>query len=246
MIIRNAYPLAKYHMLFLPFFMKNHPQYISNKDIIERVLNTFKHFTSNENEFGNEHMVMAYNSKGASSSINSLHFQIYFLSEFNMTYNDLYIKKENFFDEEIFLNKNYFTNKIQIKFCKKNKLCACFRIKINDDINNTNISTNNKQYFKDNMTSAKIIFKIIKILNRENIPYNIIFIQNEIFIFVRKHQNLMNNFWIGSNELIGFVLIYTKEEYESYDLNTLKDCLRYSMLSSEELNEILRKVDENL
>ena len=98
-IIRNAYPLGKYHMLFLPFFLENNTQFIGKQEIIERVLNVFNYLSgvnkSNKNPpmLNEENLVMAYNSKGASSSINSLHFQMYMLSEFKMSYQDLYFKK---------------------------------------------------------------------------------------------------------------------------------------------------------
>jgi hypothetical protein len=256
-IIRNAYPLCKYHMLFLPFFLENNPQFINKQEIIERVLNVFYYLTcvntSNNNPpmFNEENLVMAYNSKGASSSINSLHFQMYMLSEFSMCYDDLYFRKENYFDEEIVIpccdNETNNSLNVEMKFCEKENTAVCFKISpivINYQYNCNNQSNNPSNKNDQNNQISFVIYKIVQILNEGNIPYNIIFILDEVFIFFRKHQNLMENSCLGSNELLGLVLIYTKEEYDSFNPSTLIHSLKCSMLPKEVINDVLEKVKE--
>ena len=243
-IIRNGYPLAKYHMIFLPFFLKNYPQYINKIEIITRVLSIFTYFSQRSED----NLVMAYNSKGASSSINSLHFQIILLSEFNINYSQMYIRQENYFDVEILIFEKDFdkyteqdTDKlgIAIAFCKKDNHACCFRISINCD--SCGQACTHKSIMN---TFAKIIYKVINILNQESIPYNIIFLNNEVFVFIRKHQSLMDKSWLGSNELLGLILVYTKEEYEAFNSNSLSECLKCSMLSDEIINEVNEKVNQ--
>ena len=68
-IISNAYPIICYSYLFLPEVKSLLPQYISSQGILEKFVGQILRIKKN--------FVLGYNSKGASSSLNHLHFQFF-------------------------------------------------------------------------------------------------------------------------------------------------------------------------
>lgn len=224
-IITNAYPIVKYHFLFLPFYLLNKPQFIDSVEIIQRVISIQNNFNEEDD------LAIGYNSKGASSSINSLHFQMFFLSTCNI------MKKEIFF-----LNEQHFSSKkirkningnINVYLCESLEILKYFKIVFSSEEKfNPSLSQN---YTEE-------IFNIISILNQDNIPYNILFLNNETFIFPRRSQHEMKDNWIGVNELLGQILMYTPGEFESYDSDSFINSLKASRLDDIILNRVISKV----
>ena len=66
------------HSLYLPNRDKLIPQFIGNKEIVKKAINFFERVSKI-----NDKLVMGYNSVGAYSSINHLHFQIVDTSQFS-------------------------------------------------------------------------------------------------------------------------------------------------------------------
>jgi len=140
------------------------------------------------------------------------------------------------------------SHNVDIKFCEKEDTTVCFKISpiVINDQNNRNNQYNNPSLNDQINNISTVIYKIIQILNEGNIPYNIILLLDEVFIFFRKHQNLMENYRLGSNELLGLALIYTKDEYDAFNPSTLIHSLKCSMLPKEVINDVKEKVKEML
>jgi hypothetical protein len=267
-IIRNGYPVTKYHFLFLPFYLENRPQYLDDEKIIYRVTDIIRYFNQNNDE----DLVMGYNSKGASSSINSLHFQMISLSGSGdaVKKSNLWIMKEKC----NVLENIYETENIQIFYCEKENLLSFFKIKFVDNeteylegennselsesfekiekyLNEKNLNQQNTVKTKKMSTLqkqtqlekySKLIFQIIKVLNSMNIPYNIIFFKNETYIFPRHFETKFRDKWIGVNELLGLILIYTKDIFNSFNAEKFIDTLRDFKLDDKTLCKIKEDV----
>ncbi len=77
----------------------------------------------------------------------------------------------------------------------------------------------NFKYFKilqseNTSRSAQII---INILNTQKIPYNIIFFDKNVYIFPRKHQNILVSQKFAFIELLGLVTLKSDSEFEVYN-----------------------------
>lgn len=70
----NVSPVFHTHSLYVPQANKLWPQYIFGSQVLEEVLGLFSKFKEPEE------LLVGYNSIGAGSTINHLHFQIYHLN----------------------------------------------------------------------------------------------------------------------------------------------------------------------
>lgn len=243
-IIRNAYPIAKYHMLYLPFYHENKPQYLNSYLLILKVIKLVLKF--NDDDF-----VMGYNSKGAASSINSLHFQILYLKEFKLNKQKFYFENSSF----IFLlheNENF-----KVSFHKFNdsdkELVYFFKYDFNfevKDSNNNEIIRRNRTVINlkksKNLKKLKLIaeevFKLIDFLNKREIPYNIIFFRNKVLVFPRKNQALLDNISIGFCEWLGINVFYDKNEFINFNEDKFKDNYFKTKLSNNSLANVLNDI----
>src|SRR5690606_14823128 len=66
---------------------------------------------------------------------------------------------------------------------------------------------------------GKFVQKVIDVLNLNKIPYNIIIIQNEIYIFPRLHDNLLSSNKIAFFEILGLIYFNDNEEFKKFDIN---------------------------
>jgi hypothetical protein len=221
-IIQNIYPVGFMHCLFLPHFFKCMPQFISDISIIERVFHLIKKFSSSN-------LCLGYNSKGASSSINNLHFQMYFLDklipEFNFKQNEMIFEKISENCDELFKSIRF-----NVSFCHKPKIISYFKLHYN-----RSPKIKPEEYIK-------CIFKIIQILNSRKIPYNILFFNKSVYIFPRKFQHKMEGAWLGVNELIGAVLLYEEDEYKDFNFEKLVETFKKAQIDEEILEEIKGEV----
>lgn len=111
-IIANIYPIERNSLLFLPNLYDKHPQYLSNSNLILKALifkallylsdvEELKLYIESEKKINKNSLtknniilryqlfresLVGYNSKGAESSVNNLHFQAFFLDSYNKLY----------------------------------------------------------------------------------------------------------------------------------------------------------------
>jgi len=215
-IITNIYPISNYHCLILPYHFDSYPQFILNPSILYRIFQFLQLFASND-------LIIGYNSKGAKSSINSLHFQTLFLRNFNETIDDIFLLN----DELSF--KAFSKNDIEI-YTNSRKF----------PLNYIRININHFTSFNDNnlVELSNKLFDIISILHDKKIPYNLVLTQKYFFIFPRKHQNIVENIHFAFVEFIGIIVFNDTESWKTYDNNMYnKDLLALDI--GEEIIEIL-------
>ena len=75
----NISPIFASHLVFIPRASENHPQYLHSVKLIEEGLSLFTLFTEPEN------CLVGFNSIGAFSTINHLHYQLFDLRALSLT-----------------------------------------------------------------------------------------------------------------------------------------------------------------
>ncbi len=64
-----------------------------------------------------------------------------------------------------------------------------------------------------------VLQRLIDILNDFKIPYDIIFIDQYVFVFPRKHENILKNSKIAFLEILGVVTFPSYNEFLEYEIN---------------------------
>lgn len=205
-VMINAYPSIDYSFLYLPFIKNLLSQYISSPDIIKKVINykLSKELSKSKINFD---FIIGFNSNGASSSINHLHFQMFlFKEETKYDINKcIYFRSDYIVDKQILNKKD-----ISIKKCKNNKY-VYYRI----------------DYSIYNIESVSTdIFLFIHEFNKRNICYNILFLKDYI-IFLPRKDTFTNhfNYYIGILELVGIYVCYSNEEYDKFDIDEYNETI---------------------
>lgn len=202
----NAYPSINYSFLYLPFIENLLSQYISNTDIIKKVIN-YRLSKEISNSEINIDFIIGFNSNGASSSINHLHFQMFlFKKETKYDINKcIYFRSDYIVDRQIINKKD-----ISIKKCRINKF-VYYRI----------------DYSFDNIESISTdIFLFIHEFNNMNICYNILFHKDYIIFLPRKDTYTTHlKYYIGILELVGIYICYSNEEYEKFDIDEYNETI---------------------
>ena len=100
--------------------------------------------------------------------------------------------------------------------------------------------TNKKVYV------ARSIFSTINILNQKDIPYNLVFFEDNAFIFPRYHQKKVNANVVGWVEFCGLFIFYEREEYNLFDEKQYIKEFERIKLSDIEIEEISREIVNQL
>lgn len=222
----NSFPLCMNHMLYIPSFYQILPQYLnsSGEDIFNKILN----LNLNLSRDSEEDFIIGYNSKGGSSSVNHLHFHILSLKDLGL----ISISDVSFLNLEILRKEKiaFQRNKPEpleidncIAFCE-NKIYKYFEISINY---NTNI--------------VKYVKIILDILHSMKIAYNIIITRSKMYIFPRKHENILpsNIKKFAFVEILGMLIFNTEIEYKNYKMENYLEEIKEIWLDENEYSSII-------
>lgn len=227
-IFINLYPSIDNSIVITPLRDKKLPQFIGSEEIIERIL-SIKLALDKSNDKGKDY-VIGYNSKGASASINHLHFQMFIFNKEK----DFDINSCLFFDKnhksEIIPNISSKSNasykSISLSRCyvsNNSESIVFFRIEIIDYSNLPFLS--------------KEVFDVIDFLNNKNICYNILLKNDFIVIIPRKNSDLVkDDFFFGMLEFMGIYVCYTKKEFELLDKENFVKSMFYYMFDDQSIN----------
>ncbi len=228
-IFINLYPSIDNSILITPLRDKKIPQFIGDEDIIERVLSIKLSFDKENDK--KKDFVIGYNSRGASASINHLHFQMFIFNK----------EKDYDINTCLFFNKNQksvmlshisddknelYNNILLYKFyltSEKGKSLVYFRVEILDS---SNISCLSKE-----------IYSVISYLNNKDICYNILIKNDSIVIIPRKNCDLVKgDYYFGMLEFMGIYVCYSKKEFEQLNEEIYLKAMFYYMLDDESIN----------
>lgn len=253
LFILNKFALLKSSMLLIPNPSCYFPQYISNSNFILLMLYIFDYFNNSKKE-----IIMGYNSKGATSSLNHLHFQFFIPSLHNFKdYSGYKFESQcfmyNFYnllrrlEEENNLENSEYIQAIDLKkqiLLEKHTKNRTSLISLSYINNADNEVVNSLNYYcieidLNNMNkSAEMIFKITKSLNEANIPYNYLLLKNIFFIFPRKFD-IYFKYSIGIIELFGVYGCYSLEEYTNFNCKQFSETLFNMSIPKKTLLDLL-------
>lgn len=112
----------------------------------------------------------------------------------------------------------YNNDKIKLSFCKNNYY-NYFKITYINDIN----LVDDKEY---NNLICEFSIKVLESLHISKIPYNLIFISNNIFIFPRNHENLISSAKFAFFEILGVYTFFDEEEFNNFKLESYDEGLK--------------------
>ena len=147
--------------------------------------------------------------------MNHLHFHFTFLRELELNFDELNFL-QNIKEIEIYKLNNCISDdghsnpQVKISFCE-NENFKFYKIFYSDD-NILDID------FK-----STYCMKVLNILHSLKIPYNILMLNNQIFIFPRKHDNLLPTKKFAFFEILG---VYSLDNIEVFNNFTIEEYLR--------------------
>lgn len=141
---------------------------------------------------------MGYNSKGASSSINHLHFQLIYNQNTNILSNfeadasveEIYSDSEGRVKLEFFRNDYY----KYFKFCFVRQ-----EEKVHHMIDH--------------------LHNFLAVLHLKKLPYNMVIYHDAVYVFIRRHENLVTERAFAFLEIIGYVYHFEQSSFDSYDID---------------------------
>jgi hypothetical protein len=130
----------------------------------------------------------------------------------------LYFRGE-FIDRKDILYKN---EKYSIAYHEKIDTLGFFKFKIKDS----------------SIDISEDIFFLVNQLNTKEIPYNIIFLQNEIIVIPRKNQIINREISLGFCEWLGIIVHYNKKDFDSFTKDVFYENIKMAKIDDETIKEI--------
>lgn len=270
-ILINVYPVIQNSLLLLPKMNMNKPQFIDSAELLYTCVLLTK---ENCFEFNNNHIVVGYNSKGACSSINHLHFQIFFFDSIEYEPWLSYRKSSTIFMEGFRRLKAGISNQeTSVDDCnEKDKIysfqeqksdefqdckvyIAKFAVSSHEDIafiiidytdasDNSHLFHNSIPIHPDSFSPelksiSASIFNIIKRLNHQNTPYNIIFQKGHAIIVPRKPDKICEDIFFGILEFMHIYSCYSEKEFLEFSSETYIKGLKIYLYSSLSIQKLI-------
>lgn len=260
-LILNGYPILENSMLLIPKLRSCLPQYINSSDLLMWPI--YLSLVNQGNDSNAESIpTIGYNSKGAGSSVNHLHFQVFFFNSLNydpwLSYNNnLNIFFDSNFNGSLKIEKEEYSFKplafegfedikcslVKYEYQPNQNIGFCI-IDYNETSNlklpeNINFPTNETEIPEVINKVSNCLFRIISKLNKANVPYNLLFKKGQAIIIPRRPDQTVSSACIGMLELMNIYSCYSFEEFTEMKAETFVASLISYLLSFEEFEQIL-------